>query len=106
MGASTAQAMRALVERDVDLARDVCRLLKKSPATSHIPVLMLTSRAEEVDRIVGPKLGADDYVVKPFSPRKLVLRIRAILRRGQGGGGRGQKVDCRGGLRYRHRYTR
>lgn len=65
---------------------EVCRLLKKAEATSHIPVLMLTSRAEEVDRIVGLELGADDYVVKPFSPRELILRIKAILRRSQGNG--------------------
>jgi len=64
---------------------EVCRLLKQAETTQHIPVLMLTSRAEEVDRIVGLELGADDYVVKPFSPRELVLRIRAILRRSQAG---------------------
>lgn len=61
---------------------DVCRRLKAQPVTAAIPVLMLTARGEEVDRIVGLTLGADDYVVKPFSVRELVLRIRAILRRG------------------------
>lgn len=61
---------------------EVCRLLKQKARTRDIPVLMLTARAEEVDRIVGLELGADDYVVKPFSPRELVLRIKAILRRG------------------------
>lgn len=60
---------------------DVCKELKRSPTTKNIPVLMLTARGEEVDRIVGLELGADDYVVKPFSPRELVLRVRAILRR-------------------------
>jgi DNA-binding response OmpR family regulator len=60
---------------------EVCKELKRSPATKNIPVLMLTARGEEVDRIVGLELGADDYVVKPFSPRELVLRVRAILRR-------------------------
>ena len=60
---------------------DVCRRLKAQPVTAAIPVLMLTARGEEVDRIVGLTLGADDYVVKPFSVRELVLRIRAILRR-------------------------
>ena len=60
---------------------EVCRLLKQTPRTKGIPVLMLTARAEEVDRVVGLELGADDYLVKPFSPRELVLRIRAILRR-------------------------
>ena len=63
---------------------EVCRLLKQTPRTKDIPVLMLTARAEEVDRIVGLELGADDYLVKPFSPRELVLRIRAILRRIEG----------------------
>lgn len=65
---------------------EVCRLLRQEEATKHIAVLMLTARAEEVDRIVGLELGADDYVVKPFSPRELVLRVKAILRRSEGGG--------------------
>ena len=60
---------------------EVCRLLKQDAATRDLPILMLTARAEEVDRVVGLELGADDYVVKPFSPRELVLRIQAILRR-------------------------
>jgi two-component system phosphate regulon response regulator PhoB len=60
---------------------EVCKQLKRGSATQNIPVLMLTARGEEVDRIVGLELGADDYVVKPFSPRELILRIRAILRR-------------------------
>ena len=60
---------------------EVCRLLKQRVSVRDIPVLMLTSKAEEVDRIVGLELGADDYVVKPFSPRELVLRVKAILRR-------------------------
>lgn len=60
---------------------EVCRHLKSDAKTRHISVLMLTARAEEIDRIVGLELGADDYVVKPFSPRELVLRIKAILRR-------------------------
>lgn len=65
---------------------EVCRLLKQNPEHKDLPVLMLTARAEEVDRIVGLELGADDYLVKPFSPRELVLRIRAILRRVKEGG--------------------
>ncbi|MCE5336041.1 MAG: response regulator transcription factor [Desulfobacteraceae bacterium] len=60
---------------------DVCKELKREQKTSRIPILILTARAEEIDRIVGLELGADDYVVKPFSPRELVLRVRAILRR-------------------------
>jgi two-component system phosphate regulon response regulator PhoB len=62
---------------------EVCRILKSDTATSHLPILMLTAKAEEVDRIVGLEFGADDYVTKPFSPREIVLRIRAILRRGE-----------------------
>src|SRR5438309_9850268 len=62
---------------------EVCRILKGDVATAHIPVLMLTAKAEEVDRIVGLEFGADDYVTKPFSPREVLLRIKAILRRGQ-----------------------
>ena len=62
---------------------EVCRILKSDTATSQIPILMLTAKAEEVDRIVGLEFGADDYVTKPFSPREVVLRIRAILRRGE-----------------------
>ncbi len=60
---------------------EVCKVLKKEPATSAIPILMLTAKAEEVDRIVGLELGADDYLTKPFSPRELVLRVKSVLRR-------------------------
>ncbi len=60
---------------------EVTRLLKRDPATAHLPIMMLTARGEEVDRIVGLELGADDYISKPFSPRELILRIKAVLRR-------------------------
>jgi len=60
---------------------DVLRLLKREPATSNIPVLVLTAKKEQEDRIKGLELGADDYLTKPFSPRELVLRVQAILRR-------------------------
>ena len=63
-------------------ALEVCKILKSEAATRHIPILMLTARAEEIDRVVGLECGADDYVTKPFSPREIVLRIKAILRRG------------------------
>jgi DNA-binding response OmpR family regulator len=62
---------------------EICRALKTDIATRQIPVLMLTAKAEEIDRIVGLEFGADDYVTKPFSPRELVLRVNAILRRGK-----------------------
>jgi two-component system phosphate regulon response regulator PhoB len=60
---------------------EICRQLKSSARTRAIPVIMLTARGGEVDRIVGFELGADDYITKPFSPREVVLRIKAILRR-------------------------
>lgn len=60
---------------------DVCYQLKQSPRTRAIPIVMLTAKTEEIDRIVGFELGADDYMAKPFSPRELTLRIRAVLRR-------------------------
>ena len=60
---------------------EVCRAIKADPKTKSIPILMLTAKGEEVDRIVGFEVGADDYMTKPFSPRELILRIKAILRR-------------------------
>lgn len=72
---------------------EVCRLLKQKERLRDIPVMMLTARAEEVDRIVGLELGADDYMVKPFSPRELVLRVKAILRRTQGETGTADKDE-------------
>ncbi len=65
---------------DID-GKDLCRALKTNPLTQTIPILMLTAKTEELDRIVGFELGAEDYVTKPFSPRELVLRAKAILRR-------------------------
>jgi two-component system phosphate regulon response regulator PhoB len=60
---------------------ELTRLLKRDPATARLPLVMLTAKGEEVDRIVGLELGADDYIAKPFSPREVVLRIKAVLRR-------------------------
>jgi two-component system phosphate regulon response regulator PhoB len=60
---------------------EVCKILRRDPATARIPILMLTARAAEMDRVVGLELGADDYVTKPFSPRELVLRVRKLLHR-------------------------
>ncbi len=62
---------------------EVCKGLKKNPNCTSLPILMLTAKGEEVDRVVGLELGADDYVTKPFSPRELILRMKAILRRGK-----------------------
>lgn len=63
---------------------DVCRMLRNEGATSGIPIVFLTAKASEADRIVGLELGADDYMTKPFSPRELVARIKALLRRSAG----------------------
>ncbi len=60
---------------------EVCRQMKADPHTRHVPVVMLTAKGEEVDRIVGFELGADDYVTKPFSVREVVLRLKSVLRR-------------------------
>lgn len=60
---------------------EVCKVLKKESATAQIPIIMLTAKAEEIDRIVGLELGADDYITKPFSPRELILRVKSVLRR-------------------------
>lgn len=62
---------------------EVCRLIKQDDKLKTIPIIMLTAKGEEVDRVVGLELGADDYMVKPFSPRELVLRVKAVLRRGK-----------------------
>ncbi len=59
----------------------VCRLLKNDPRTKKIPIIMLTAKTDEQDRVTGLELGADDYITKPFSPREVVLRINAVLRR-------------------------
>jgi DNA-binding response OmpR family regulator len=59
---------------------EVCKVLRRDPKTSAIPILMLTAKAAEIDRVLGLELGADDYVTKPFSPRELVLRVKRLLR--------------------------
>ena len=61
---------------------EVCRSLKSDAGTKSIPIIMLTAKGEEIDKIVGFELGADDYMTKPFSPRELLLRSKAVLRRG------------------------
>jgi len=62
---------------------EICRTIKNDPALKHISVMMLTAKGEEIDRVVGFELGADDYVTKPFSVRELMLRVQAVLRRGR-----------------------
>ena len=92
-----AQAMRLLYEEPMpDLVvldlmlpdtsgTEICRKIRSDERTRHIPVLMATAKGEEIDRVVGFEVGADDYVTKPFSVRELILRIRAILRRASTG---------------------
>jgi two-component system alkaline phosphatase synthesis response regulator PhoP len=62
---------------------EVCRTLKKDDATTHIPIIILSAKSQETDKVVGLELGADDYITKPFSPRELIARAKAVLRRGQ-----------------------
>ena len=62
---------------------EVCRTLKGNALTSAVPIIMLTARSEEIDKVIGLELGADDYMTKPFSPRELVARVKAVLRRSQ-----------------------
>ncbi|MUM77464.1 response regulator [Pseudodesulfovibrio sp. F-1] len=87
---------------------EVCRQIKGTATLSRIPVIMLTAKGEEIDKIVGLELGADDYIVKPFSPRELVLRIKAVLRRVGGHDLKTPKIWEREGLRVdfeAHRIT-
>ena len=90
--ASGREALTALAERPPDLlvldlmlphvdGLEICRAVRSSEKTSATPIIMLTARAEESERIVGLEIGADDYIAKPFSPNELVARVRALLRR-------------------------
>jgi two-component system phosphate regulon response regulator PhoB len=96
LAASGAEALTHLRRRVPDLVlldlmlpdvagTEVCRSVKTDPRTKHVPVMMLTAKGEEVDKVVGFELGADDYVTKPFSVRELVLRVKAVLRRAGAG---------------------
>jgi two-component system phosphate regulon response regulator PhoB len=76
---------------------DVCRLLRSDPSTRELPILMLTARGAESDRVQGLELGADDYLTKPFSVRELVLRVEAVSRRRQGAASSPQKQRLGGG---------
>lgn len=60
---------------------EVCKILRRDPATASLPIIMLTAKASEIDRVLGLEFGADDYVTKPFSPRELMLRVRNLLKR-------------------------
>jgi DNA-binding response OmpR family regulator len=91
---SGSEALTSVAQRPPDLlildlmlpqmdGLEICRALRANDRTSNIPVIMLTAKAEESDRIVGLEMGADDYLAKPFSPNELVARVRALLRRAQ-----------------------
>lgn len=83
---------------------EICRRLKTQPPTAAIPIIMLTARGEESDRVLGLEMGADDYVSKPFSPRELVARVKAVLRR-KGPSEEGGRIEAGGILeinRERH----
>jgi two-component system phosphate regulon response regulator PhoB len=105
------RAPPALVVLDLMLpdlpGTELCRTVRADPKLRELPILMLTARSEEIDRVVGFEVGADDYLTKPFSPRELVLRVRAILRRTEGEPARAS-VLARGELQLdaeRHRCT-
>src|SRR6202000_966021 len=71
---------------------ECCKMLRRDPATSGVPIIMLTAKAAEIDRVLGLELGADDYITKPFSPRELVLRIKRLLRTGPAAGGKEDEI--------------
>jgi two-component system phosphate regulon response regulator PhoB len=84
---------------------EVLRQLRRDPATSAVPILFLTAKGTEMDRVIGFELGADDYVVKPFSPRELALRVRALVRRSSGSAQDTEPAIVRGAIeadRARH----
>jgi DNA-binding response OmpR family regulator len=85
---------------------DVCRRIREDSRLSRLPVIMLTALGEETDRVLGLELGADDYVTKPFSPRELVARVRAVLRRAAGTPEQGGVVSAGGRIQLDvERYT-
>src|SRR5438105_7676803 len=73
---------------------EVCKLLRRDPSTAAIPIIMLTARAAEMDRVLGLELGADDYVTKPFSPRELVLRVKRLLRGDTQPGDKAERIQA------------
>jgi|SRR5262245_11946842 len=78
---------------------EICKLLRERPDTAKLPILMLTAKAGEADRVLGLEMGADDYLSKPFSPRELVARVRAVLRRANGAASEQPPVYDKGGLK-------
>jgi two-component system phosphate regulon response regulator PhoB len=103
-------AMPDLILLDIMLPEmdglEVCKALRRDAATSRLPIIMLTARAAEIDRVLGLELGADDYITKPFSPRELILRVKNVLRRAAAEPG-GERIQF-GGLvidQSRHKVT-
>ena len=85
---------------------ELCRILRNDPKTAVLPIIMLTAKGEEVDKVLGLEMGADDYVTKPFSPRELVARVKAVLRRSPGERPSGEGMLKMGGLEIdRERYV-
>ena len=106
--ANGAEALRLARERQPDVVLldimvpqlngwEVCRRLKKDSELSAIPVIMVTGRVEEGDKVLGFEVGADDYVTKPFSPRELIARIRAVVRRGRQADAKEKKANLKAG---------
>jgi phosphate regulon transcriptional regulator PhoB len=88
------EALKKIGEKSFDLiildlmmpglqGMELCRILRNDPKTRNLPIIMLTARTEELDRVLGLEMGADDYLTKPFSPRELIARIKAVLRRSE-----------------------
>jgi len=104
-------AMPDLILLDIMLPEmdglEVCKALRRDAATSRLPIIMLTARAAEIDRVLGLELGADDYITKPFSPRELILRVKNVLKRAAAEPGGGDRIQF-GGLMIdssRHKIT-
>jgi DNA-binding response OmpR family regulator len=94
-------AMPNLILLDIMLPEmdglEVCKALRRDAATAFLPVIMLTARAAEIDRVLGLELGADDYITKPFSPRELILRVKNVLKRASAESAGGERIQL-GGL--------
>lgn len=90
-------ALLDLMLPDID-GFEVCRRVRRDARTAQVPIIMLTARAEESDRVSGLELGADDYIVKPFSPKELAARVKAVLRRSGKGVDKPRRMEIGGGL--------
>jgi len=104
-------AMPDLILLDIMLPEmdglEVCKALRRDTATSTVPIIMLTARATEIDRVLGLELGADDYITKPFSPRELVLRVKNVLKRASNDSDDADRIQFKGLIidKSRHEVT-